>query len=151
MPTPTLLYGPSFDRLRSEAFTRIESQADDPESILFLEANDSQHDTHRDQWRTEHDPLQLTVCELADVVRRAHDRLIAPIPEVDTLDRQRIIEQAVTDISDFEKPRQYTDFISELIRALEETGYQTSEAVTAALSGTDLPTEHIDVIAKTFE
>ncbi|ADJ16701.1 PD-(D/E)XK nuclease family protein [Halalkalicoccus jeotgali] len=148
MPIPTLLYGPSFDRLRTEAFTRINPQANDPESILFVEANTAQHDAHRTYWHTEHDPLQLTVCELSDVVRRAHDRLIAPIPEVDTLDRQRIIEQAVADSSHFEKPRQYTNFVSELIRALEEAGYQTPDAITTALSTTDLPSERIDVISE---
>jgi ATP-dependent helicase/nuclease subunit B len=151
MPTPTLLYGPSFDRLRTEAFTRIESQADDPESVLLLEANNAQHDAHRDQWRTSRDPLQLTVCELSDVVHQAHDRLIAPIPEIDTLDRQRIIEQAVVDSPHFEKPRQYTNFIAELIRALEEAGYRTPDTVTTALSETDLPTERIDAISDLFE
>ncbi|MDL5363788.1 PD-(D/E)XK nuclease family protein [Halalkalicoccus sp. NIPERK01] len=151
MPTPTLLYGPSFDRLRTEAFTRIDTQADTPKRVLFIEANTSQHDAHRDHWRTTHDPLQLTVCELSDVVRQAHDRLSAPIPEVDTLDRQRIIERAVADISQLEKPRQYTDFVSELIRALEESGYYSPAAVTSALSSTDLSADRIDVIRETFE
>lgn len=149
---PTLLYGPSASRLRTKAFDHATTRVtNDLESVLLIEENDAQHDTHRDHWSQEYPPLQLTVCELSDVVRQAHDRLIAPNPEIDTLDRQRIIEQAVADSPQLENPRQYTNFVSELIRALEEAGYQTPKAVTTALSATDLPPKRIDTISEIFE
>ena len=154
MPTGTVLYGPSFEDLRRESLSRADSLAGDgPERVVFIEENTYQQEAIADAWANAYRPVRLTVTELSSFVSRVHERLFGPVPGVGTLDRRRVIEQAL-DIVDqaglLPDARNHADAFSELFREIEADGLCTPAAVRTRLEETGLAARYVDPVAAAF-
>jgi len=154
MARATLLYGPSFSNLRNHAFSRASTDAtSQPGSVLLLDANDAQLETHRDTWAKagNRTALQLNTEGLASFVSRAHDRLVTPTPDVGTQERQRILEQALDGHDGIEDARRYVDQFSELFRELEAHGAFSTDDVSDFLSNSDVDPSRTETVVSVFE
>lgn len=138
MATGELWYGSSFSTLREEAFDWLDRRAgSSPESAWFLEANDYQHDAIADTWREHYDGLRLRVTGLPDFGSTIHEQLFGPYPDIETLERRRLIEQALLEIDDdsgMEEPRRHAPSFSELFRELEAQGIHNASELDAKLA-----------------
>jgi ATP-dependent helicase/nuclease subunit B len=121
-----LWYGSSFSTLRDEAFDWLDDRAgSSPESARFLEANDYQHDAIADAWREDYNGLRLRVSGLSRFAVTVHEQLFGPYPDIETLERRRLIEQALLEIDDdagVEEARRHSPSFSEVFRELEAQG-----------------------------
>lgn len=153
MSSPTLLTGPSFSALRYRALSRaVRDASDQPGSVLLFEMNESQVDAWVQRWREDLDrsSLQLQTRGLASFVTRAHDRLLDPAPEVGTLERQRLIEQALAETESLDDGRRYVSAFSTLFREIEAHNIFESADATATITSTDLDPDIADTVLTVY-
>lgn len=155
MPDNQVYFSESFETLREKSFNWIdEHAAGTPESARFLEATDFQRDSIADAWRTQYDGLRLRVSSLAEFALTIHERLYEPYPDVKTLDRRRVIEQALLQLEEeagFTDARQHTPSFSELFRELEAAGIQDTMTLQERLSETDCSPATQDTVVTAYE
>ena len=136
--TGRVLYGTSFEELRQRAFEWLDEQTGKtPESAVLLEQNDYQRDRLAAAWRAEYSALRLTTSDLATFGQTAHERLFGPYPDIGTVERRRLIEQALQAAEApevIDTPRQHAESVSELFRELEADGVQNRSQLDARLS-----------------
>jgi ATP-dependent helicase/nuclease subunit B len=150
-----VLYGTSFGELQRQAFEWLDKQAGPtPESAVLLEQNDYQRERMAAAWRAEYDPLRLAVSELARFGQTAHERLFGPYPDIGTVERRRLIEQALRTADTpeaIDAPRQHTESISELFRELEADGLQTRSQLETRLRETDCSNTQRELLTAVYE
>lgn len=155
MATGTICFGSSFTALKQKGFQWLDSHAGtSPESARFLEANDYQRDAIADAWRETHSGLRLTVTGFGDFAVTIHERLAGPYPDIETLDRRRMIEQALLALDaqgDLVNARQHTPAISELFRELEADGVQDIASLRGRLAKTDCTPDQEAVVVTAYE
>lgn len=154
MATGELWYGSSFATLRDEAFAWLDDRAgSSPESAWFLEANDYQHDAIADAWREDQNGLRLRVTGLARFGLTIHEQLFGPYPGIETLERRRLIEQALLEIDDDDgmaEARRHAPSFSELFRELEAQGVHTASELEAKLADSACSAAQKNVIATAY-
>jgi ATP-dependent helicase/nuclease subunit B len=154
MATGELWYGSSFSRLRDNAFDWLDERAgSSPESAWFLEANEYQHDAIADAWREDYDGLRLQVSGLARFALTIHERLFGPYPDIGTLERRRLIEQALLAIDDnagVEEARRHASSFSELFRELEAQGSHDVAELEETLAGSACSAAQQDAIVTAY-
>lgn len=150
-----VLYGTSFEELQRKAFEWLDNQAGaTPESAVLLEQNDYQRERLAATWRAEYNPLRLTVSELARFGQTAHERLFGPYPDIGTVERRRLIEQALqtADTPDeIDTPRQHSESISELFRELEADGLQNRSQLATRLRKTECSNTQRELLTTVYE
>lgn len=88
---------------------------------------------------------------MASIVTKAHDRLVAPIPNVGTQERQRILERALAQHDGLEGGRRYVNQFSELFRELEALGAFSPDDVPEILSTGDVDPTRKETVLSVFE
>lgn len=145
----TLLYGPSYSRLRRAAIGRADdTAADTPASVLWLERNSHLQETVAETWAADHAPLRLRVSGLNDVANEAYDRLTGPRERLDALTRRRIVDRALRELDDaniLDDAHRYRDEVLSLFSTLEAAGYNSPDALDDLLSRSALPS-HADTV-----
>ncbi|WP_276282870.1 hypothetical protein [Halorussus caseinilyticus] len=77
--TVTFLSGSAFEPLQEAVFKRAGTVAgNQPESVVFLEANDYRQPAIADEWAAVNDPLRLRVTDFDDLVCEYYERLGGP-------------------------------------------------------------------------
>jgi len=154
MPGGRICFGSSFTSLRDSAFQWLDRNAGStPESARFLEVNDYQRDQIENAWSANYDGLRLAVSGLSDFTLTVHERLFGPYPDIETLDRRRMIEQALLALGerdDLETPRHYTPSISELFRELEADGVRDALTLRERLRTTDCSNAQRDMLVAAY-
>ncbi|WP_336136434.1 PD-(D/E)XK nuclease family protein [Natronomonas amylolytica] len=118
-----------------------------------METNDYQRDQIEDAWREEHNGLRLTVSGLSDFALTIHERLFGPYPDIETLDRRRMIEQALLALDerdDLATPRHHTPSISELFREFEADGVRDASTLRERLRATDCSSTQRDMLVAAY-
>lgn len=149
------LCGTSFTALRQSAFEWLDEHAGEtPESALFLDETGYQRDAIEQAWRTEYNPLRLTVSSIALLGQRAYEELRQPDPDIGTTERRRLIEQALenADTPDsIDTPRQHADTISELFRRLEADGVKTASELETRLAETTCSAPQRELMSSAYQ
>ena len=152
--TGVVYYSRSFSSLREAAFEWLDEKTDQtPESAWFVETNDYQRQAINDAWRQEHSDFRLTVSGLTGLGMELHEQLFGPYPGIETLERRRMIEQAllVLDTATIAEPRQHTESISELFREIEAAGVTSIPELEAMLSNSDCRPDQQSVVKQAYQ
>lgn len=142
MASGQLRYGVSFAALQADAFAWLDARAGGtPESAQFVERNSYRRDSVASAWRDRHDGLRLSVSGLTGFVTTLHEHLFGPRPDIETLDRRRMLEQALRDTeTDLAGPGRHSDSVSELVRELEADGVRDAETLRDRIGASDCTT-----------
>ena len=153
MSSGALWYGTSFTALREHAFAWLDDRAGEtPQSARFVEDNDYQRDAIADAWREHHDGLRLSVSGLSAFASAIHERLFGPYPDVETLERRRMLEQALQTVdTDLDNPRQHAGVVSELVRALEADGVLDVSTLHDRLAASDCRPRSRELLGSVYE
>lgn len=150
----TIYYGRSFTALRDTAFEWLEQHtANSPETGRFIESNAYQRNEIARAWRDDHSDLRLTVSSLSQFAIELHDQLFSPYPGIQTLDRRRLIEQALVSLSSdtLSSPRQHANSISELFRAVEAEGIDSVTGLETRLAQSECSAEQQTLVTQAYQ
>ena len=131
--TVTFLSGSAFEPLQEAVVERASTAAgDQPETVVFLEANDYRQPAIADTWAAMKDPLQLRVTDFDDLVCEYYERLAGPGTRLDTTMRRQIIDRVLRKVANdthFAEAQAYNRDIRELLSELAGEGYNDSAEI----------------------
>jgi ATP-dependent helicase/nuclease subunit B len=131
--TVTFLSGSAFEPLQEAVFERAGTVAgNQPESVVFLEANDYRQPAIADEWAAVNDPLRLRVTDFDDLVCEYYERLGGPGTRLDTTLRRQLIGRALREVADethFAEAQAYNRDVRELLSELAGAGYDDTAEI----------------------
>ncbi|MFC7079422.1 hypothetical protein [Halorussus caseinilyticus] len=103
-----------------------------PESVVFLEANDYRQPAIADEWAAVNDPLRLRVTDFDDLVCEYYERLGGPGTRLNTTLRRQLIGRALREVTDeahFAEAQAYNRDVRELLSELAGAGYDDTAEI----------------------
>lgn len=153
MPAGRIIVGTDFQALRRSAFEWLDANTrDSPNSARFIEQTNYQHEAVQSAWNKEYNGLRITISDLTTFGIELHEYLFGPYPDLDTLRRRTILEQAVSELDSdtFANPQYFTAAFSELISELESQGVTDSVSLEQYLADTDSPSANQSVLQTVY-
>ncbi|WP_423743110.1 PD-(D/E)XK nuclease family protein (plasmid) [Haladaptatus sp. SPP-AMP-3] len=152
--TVTFLSGSGFEALQEAVFERVSTVAgNQPEAVVFLEANDYRHPAIADAWAAAKDPLRIRVTDFDDLACEYYERLVGPGTRLDTTLRRQLIGQALREVGDeahFAEAQAYNRDIRELLAELAGEGYDDTAEIWSLVND-HLRNRAANVVGRTAE